>query len=492
MTDKNDKKATLWTAEQAAAATGGAASAPFSAAGVSIDSRTIKPGELFLALTGEKLNGHDYVEAAFKAGAAAALVAEGFASKTGPLLTVKDTMKALQDLGKVGRARATGAIIGVTGSAGKTGTKEMLSVMLGACGKTHASKKSFNNHWGVPLSLANLPPDARYAVFEMGMNHPGEMTDLTNQVRPQIALITTIEPAHIEHLKSVEAIADAKAEIFRSMDAKGIAVLNADNPQFSRLKAAAEKAGLKKIYGFGEDETAQARLVDCTLHSDSSRVTADILGERVKYKLAIPGKHIVMNSLGALCVVKLAVGDLGKAVEALKNMEPVEGRGNRRYLTLAEGQPPVTIIDESYNANPASMAASLQVFELVAPAPGGRRIAVLGDMLELGKDGPRLHAQLANPLLKAKTDLLFCCGPLMDALYQALPPDWRGAHAEDSKTLAARVIEAVKPGDVLLVKGSAGSKMGYIIHELHTLQKPDTKASGKAPADKTKDQRNAV
>lgn len=462
----------LWHGKDAAAATQGTATADFSVTGVSIDSRTIKPGELFVALKGENFDGHSYVEAAFDAGAAGAMVGHQYAEAAhGPLLQVQDTQSGLEALGKAARARTKATVIGVTGSAGKTGTKELLSIMLSALGPTHASKKSFNNHWGVPLSLSNLAADARYAVFEMGMNHAGEMTALTKQVRPQIVLITTIEPAHIEHFKTVEAIADAKAEIFTGMDEQGIAVLNVDNPHYARLRAAAEKAGLRKIYGFGEDEAAQSRLVDCSLHADSSRITADILGERVKFKLNIPGKHIVLNSLGALTVVKAAGGDLQQAVEALRNSEPTEGRGNRHSITIAEGQPPLTIIDESYNANPASMQAAFKVFELVNPAEGGRRIAVLGDMLELGKDGPRLHAELANPLLRAKTDLLFCCGPQMDALYQALPEPWRGGHADNSRALVAKLLEAVKPGDVLLVKGSAGSKMGYIVQALQDAAK---------------------
>lgn len=473
---------TLWTAQDMEKATGGAATADFTAAGVSIDTRSLKPGDAFLALKGENLDGHGYVDAAFAHGAAAAVVKKDFrpGDASWPLLRVEDTAAALEGLGRFARARAQATVIGVTGSAGKTGTKELLYIMLSALAPTHASKKSFNNQWGVPLSLSNLPPDARYAVFEMGMNHAGEMTALAAQVRPHIALVTTIEPAHIEHFGTVDAIADAKAEVFTGMDEKGIAVLNADNPHFQRLKAAAERRGLRKIYGFGEDDGAQSRLVDCTLHADSSRVTADILGERVKFRLAIPGRHIVLNALGALTVVKAAGGDLQKAVEALRNSEPTEGRGNRHTVTLKEGEPPLVIIDESYNANPSSMQAAFRVFEMVSPQKGGRRIAVLGDMLELGKDGPRLHAELANALLRAKTDALYCCGPLMDALYQALPPDWRGAHADDSKSLAAIVLDAVRPGDVVLIKGSAGSRMGYIVHALQQAR------------DATKDKRNAV
>jgi len=465
----------LWTAQEVEQATGGKATGSFDATGVSIDTRTLKKGEIYLALKGEALDGHDYVEAAFKAGASAAIVKKGFTSSSGALVHVDDTMTALEKLGIASRARSKAKIIAVTGSAGKTGTKEMLFIVFSALGKTHASKKSFNNHWGVPLSLANMPKDAAYGVFELGMNHAGELEKLTQQVRPHIAIITTIEPVHIEFFKNAEAIADAKAEIFSSMGKDGIAILNLDNPHFARLKVHAEKAGLGKILSFGEDDEAQSRLIDCELHADSTKVTADILGERVKYKLNIPGKHITLNSLSALTAVKAAGGNLGIAVEALKNSEPVEGRGNRILVTIAEGQPPLVIINESYNANPASMLAAFEVFAMVEPAAGGRRLAVLGDMLELGRDGPVLHATLANPLLKAKADLLFCCGPMMDALYQTLPPDWRGAHTKESQELAQVVAAAVRPGDVILVKGSKGSKMPYVIQALQLMALPQTK-----------------
>ncbi len=470
----NNKNDTLWTSGDIAKITGGTATGNFEAMGVSIDTRTLKTGDIYIALKGESLDGHDYVESAFKAGATAALVKKDFQAKdpSWTLVHVDDTLKALEDLGKAARARATGKIIGVTGSAGKTGTKEMLLIALSALGKSYASKKSFNNHWGVPLSLSNLPPDADYGIFEMGMNHAGELEKLTAQVRPHIAIVTTVEAAHIENFKNVDAIADAKAEIFTGMDKNGIAILNNDNPHHARLKNAAEAVGISRILSFGEEEKTDAHLVDCTLHADSSKVTADISGERVKYKLNVPGKHIVINSLAALLAVRAAGGDLQTAVEAIKNSEPVEGRGNRLTVTMEDGQPPVIIIDESYNANPASMRASFSVFEMVAPKGAGRRIAVLGDMLELGRDGPRLHAELANPLLKAKTDLLFCCGPQMDALYQTLPEHWRGGHAPDSKALAELVTQAVQPGDVILVKGSAGSKMAYIVEALQCLRAP--------------------
>ncbi|MCE9506872.1 MAG: UDP-N-acetylmuramoylalanyl-D-glutamyl-2,6-diaminopimelate--D-alanyl-D-alanine ligase [Alphaproteobacteria bacterium] len=466
----------LWTAAEIVQATGGATTKDFECSGVSIDTRTLKPGDLFIALKGDALDGHDYVEMAFRAGAAAALVKKEFIPKSdAPLVRVDDTMTALENLGKAARDRSHAKIIAVTGSAGKTGTKEMLAIAFGALGKTHASKKSFNNHWGVPLSLSTMPKDAAYGIFELGMNHVGELAQLTAQVRPHIALITTVEPVHIEHFKNVEEIADAKAEIFLSMDKDGIAVLNFDNPHFARLKGYAEKRGIVKIFSFGEDEDAQSRLIDCALHADSSHITAEILGERIKYKLNIPGKHIAMNSLGVFTIVKAAGGNLAAAAEALRNSMPVEGRGNRILVTIAEGQPPLTIINESYNANPASMLAAFKVFEMAVPPAGGRRIAVLGDMLELGRDGPRLHAELANPLLKAKTDLVFCCGAQMDALYHVLPPDWRGAHTKDSQELAKQVAAAVGPGDIVLVKGSAGSKMSYVVQALQSLALPQGK-----------------
>jgi UDP-N-acetylmuramoyl-tripeptide--D-alanyl-D-alanine ligase len=469
---------TLWTSEEAALATKGIVSAPFAAKGVSIDTRTLAKDDLFVALKGENLDGHTYVEAAFKNGAAAALVQKDFIApeNAGPLLYVDDTTHALEGLARAARARSKGKIIAVAGSVGKTGTKEMLATLFGALGKTHASKKSFNNHWGVPLSLSNLPAEADFGIFEVGMNHPGEIVGLTDQVRPHIAIITTIDQEHIEFFENgLEGIADANAEIFQGMDNNSIAVLNRDNHYFSRLIAHAEKQGIRNIIGFGEDDAAEARLVDCALHSDGSQVTAEILGEKIRYRLNIPGKHIVMNSLGALAVVAAAGGDLRKAVTALEKAEPVTGRGNRHHVAINGETPAMIVIDDSYNANPASMQAAFQVLEMYAPSTGGRRIAALGDMLELGKEGPRLHAGLANPLLKAKVDLLFCCGPLMDALYQSIPEDWRGAHEKDSRLLAEKIAASVKPGDIVLVKGSAGSKMGYVVQALQNLQKEKTK-----------------
>ncbi len=466
----------LWTSADIAQATDGTATASFAATGVSIDTRSLKKGDVYIALKGDALDGHNFVEAAFKAGAVGAIVRKDFVTTCGmPLVHVDDTMAALEALGHAARARTQAKIIAVTGSAGKTGSKEMLAAICRAFGKTHASEKSFNNHWGVPLTLANMPEDAAFGVFELGMNHVGELTRLTQQVKPHAVLITTVEPAHIEHFKNVEEIADAKAEVFLGMESDSIAVLNFDNPHFLRLSNHAVRQGIKNIFSFGEDENAQSRLIDCSLHADCSKVTAEILGERQKYKLNIPGKHIAMNALGVLTLIKALGCNLNTAVEALRVSEPVEGRGNRIQVMIAEGQAPLTIINESYNANPASMLAAFNVLALAEPADGGRRVAVLGDMLELGRDGPQLHAGLANPLLKAKADIVFCCGAQMDALYQLLPPDWRGAHTKESQELAGLVAAAVKPGDVILIKGSKGSKMPYVLQALQALALPQTK-----------------
>jgi len=461
----------MFTQEEAKKATNGICEGNWTEiTSVSIDSRNLSQGDLFIALKGPNNDGHDYVDMALTNGATAALVENNFKSKTPnqALLRVQDTMQGLHDLGQFKRANTRAKIIGITGSVGKTGTKELLSIALAPFGVTHASQKSYNNHWGVPLTLANMPNDCQYGVFEMGMNHEGELTKLSAQVRPDIAVITNVEPAHIGHFKNVEAIAHAKIEIFSGMSKGGIAILNIDNPYYPLL----EKAALEKeltVYSFGEDEEADARLVDCKLSSDQSKGTATILGEKIRYKLAIPGKHIILNSLAALLVVKVLGCDLDCAKEALKKSEPIEGRGARFLIDIEKGQAPLTLIDESYNASPASMDAAIKVLEMVDPQADGRRIAVLGDMLELGPEGPALHAALANPLLHARTDKVFTCGPQMEALFSVLPPDWQGAHADDSRKLAEELVNFVQPGDVILVKGSLGSRMAYVVQALQNL-----------------------
>lgn len=495
----------LWTraeiAEALATLNGGVqidGAADFTLSGIAVDSRAVVSGDLFVARMGEVADGHSYLAKAFAAGAAAAFVRKDYVRPETPeaagwhLIHVDDPDAALIALGQAARARFTGKVIAVTGSAGKTGTKEMLATALGALGKTHASQKSFNNHVGVPLTLALMPRDAAYAVIEMGMNHTGELSQLTKQVRPHIAIITTIEPAHIEHFGSIEKIADAKAEIFEGLmaDTAGnapVAILNSDNPMFTRLKSAASQNPLLRVLAFGEDDHADTRLIDCALHADSSKITADVSGDLVRMRLNIPGKHIAQNALAVLTAIKMTGGSLPKAVAALESAQAGGGRGARIALMIDGSPPPVILIDESYNANPGSMRAALDTFAMTEPAAGGRRIAVLGDMLELGKDGPRLHAELANAVLHAKVDQLFCCGPQMEALYQTLPPAWHGAHTSDSKALVAPLLAAIKPGDVILVKGSLGSKMAYIVEALQALSTAHAGTHAKL-----KDNRNAL
>ena len=302
--------------------------------------------------------------------------------------------QALRDLGRAARTRSPAKVIAVTGSVGKTGTKEALLLALSADGETHASVASYNNHWGVPLSLARWPAGAKYAVFEIGMNHAGEITPLTKLVRPHVAIVTGIEPVHLEFFGSLEKIADAKAEIFSGVEAGGAAVLNSDNAQFARLAAAAKAAGIQRVVSFGESGSAEARLLRVSPQADSSTVEASILGQPVTYKLGTPGHHLVLNSLAVLAAVSLAGADLALAALALNNLKPASGRGARSYLIVPGGN--TLLIDESYNANPASMRAAIALLGQAPVGKRGRRIAVLGDMLELGPSGAELHRELAQ------------------------------------------------------------------------------------------------
>ncbi|MBI5129599.1 MAG: UDP-N-acetylmuramoylalanyl-D-glutamyl-2,6-diaminopimelate--D-alanyl-D-alanine ligase [Rhodopseudomonas palustris] len=435
--------------------------------GISIDSRTLAPGDAYFAIKGDVHDGHAFVDAALKAGAALAVVEtaqrDTFAADA-PLLVVDDVLEALRDLGRAARARLGARVIAVTGSVGKTSTKEALRGVLGAQAETHASVASFNNHWGVPLTLARCPASARYAVFEIGMNHAGEIEPLVKMVRPHVAIITTVEPVHLEFFSGIEAIADAKAEIFAGLESDGVAVLNRDNPLFERLVASARTAGVGCIVSFGADAGADARLLDVALHADCSAVHASILGRDVTYKLGMPGRHMAMNSLAVLAAAELVGADLAMAALALAQVAPAAGRGVRRALDLGHGE--ATLIDESYNANPASMAAALGVLGQAAVGPQGRRIAVLGDMLELGATGPELHSGLAEAVRNNAVDLVFCCGPLMRNLWDALSSGRRGGYAENAAALESQVVAALRAGDVLMIKGSLGSRMKTIVTAL--------------------------
>lgn len=446
----------LWSSAEIETATLGRASRPFAAGGVSIDTRTLKPGDLYIAIKGEKRDGHDFLAEAHAAKAGGALVSglpEG-APPDLPVVLVANTQRAMEDIARAARARSDGRIVAVTGSAGKTTTKEMLRLAFGALGSVHASGASFNNHWGVPFSLSGLPRDTRYGVFEIGMNHFGEIRALVGLVRPHVALVTTIAPAHLEFFGSCEAIADAKSEIFEGIVPGGVAIIPADNEQSERLMARARQCAVAHILTFGSK--GDARLTGYETSGEGVRIRADVRGQPVDFRLGAAGMHLAANALGALLAVNAAGGDVLNAAVALKDFAALKGRGAR--FTAAG----VEVIDESYNANPASMAAALA---LLGEARG-RRIAVLGDMLEMGEGGPAHHAGLAAPIDAAHVDLVFLCGPLMRSLWEALPAKRRAVYAPTSAELAAGVVSALRPGDTVLVKGSNGSRMSVIVEAL--------------------------
>ncbi|MDR3450626.1 MAG: UDP-N-acetylmuramoylalanyl-D-glutamyl-2,6-diaminopimelate--D-alanyl-D-alanine ligase [Alphaproteobacteria bacterium] len=439
----------------------------WSASGVSIDSRTIKPGDLFIAIVGPEQDGHDHVASAFANGAAAALVSRqpSQVPPDAPLIMVDDTFAALHLLGKAGRARAKGKIIAVTGSVGKTSTKEMLRLALGAVGETYANPGSLNNHWGAPLSLANLPPDAAYGVFELGMNHVGELSALAKLAQPHVALVTAIEAVHLEFFASTEAIADAKAEIFEGLVEGGIAILNRDSPHYARLAASAKACGIKKILSFGADGKSDARMADCAETHEGSAVHAVILGQEIHYRVGAPGIHLAQNSLGALLAAASLGADIPACASALTHYIPPKGRGVKHIITLEEGGS-LTVIDESYNASPASVKASIRVLAHMVPGHGGRRILVLGDMRELGPTAPALHSDLAPAIIEAKIDRVFSCGEMMKYLHDALPASLLGAHAASSAELAPLVAQEAHAGDVITAKGSHSMKLELVVEAL--------------------------
>jgi UDP-N-acetylmuramoyl-tripeptide--D-alanyl-D-alanine ligase len=448
----------LWTSVEIETATLGKAARTFEVGGLSIDTRTLKPGDLFVALKGDNRDGHDFVGAALAAKAGAALVArapDGVGTDA-PLLTVANTQRGLEVLARASRARTHAKVIGVTGSAGKTTTKEMMRVGFDALGKTYASAASYNNHWGVPLSLASLPRNAEFGIFEIGMNHFGEIRALVDMVRPHVAIVTTIAPAHLEFFGTCEAIADAKSEIFEGLETGGTALITGDSPYAERLVARARQAHAANILSFGESKGSDARLLSMTETGEGMKIEADIMGKKVSAQIGAPGAHIARNALATLAAVKAVEGDVLNAAAALRNFTALKGRGAR--FASAD----VEVIDESYNANPASMAAALS---LLAGAKG-RRIAVLGDMLEMGADAGLHHRNLSSPIDAAKVDLVFASGSHMKALWDALPASRRGGYAASSAELVPLLLANLKSGDTVLVKGSFGSKMSLVIDAL--------------------------
>ncbi|MGQ7793549.1 UDP-N-acetylmuramoylalanyl-D-glutamyl-2,6-diaminopimelate--D-alanyl-D-alanine ligase [Faunimonas sp. B44] len=458
----------LWTIDDLVAATAGrlVGPPPTPVSGISIDSRTVAPRDAFFAIRGDRFDGHAFVPQALQAGAALAIVSAGREPKdaAGPLLVVADDpLDALVRLGRAARERFAGQAIAVTGSVGKTGTKEMLRLAFSGLGQTHAPVGSFNNHWGVPLTLARMPQETRFGVFEIGMNHAGEIAPLTRLVRPHVAIVTTVEPVHIEFFPDEAAIADAKAEIFEGLVPGGAAVINRDNRWFERLAMRASEAGAR-IVAFGEHPEATVRLVAVELAADHSRVRASVGGQPVEYRLGAPGRHLVQNSLAVLGAAHALGADLAAVAAALAGFTAPKGRGERFALTHPDGA--FTLIDESYNANPASMRAALALLHQAEPGRGGRRIAVLGDMRELGARSAELHRGLGDAVAASGADRVFLVGPEMRSLWEDLPEARRGAYAESVEAIVPILADAVRPGDVLVVKASLGTRLGLVVDDL--------------------------
>lgn len=454
----------LWTSDEAARATGGQCARPWQATGVSIDSRTVAPGDLFVAIKGDHFDGHDFVAQALEKGAAAAMVSH-VPDGVDPdkLLRVADVLEGLRALGRAARARTRARIVAVTGSVGKTSVKEALKFCLAEQGATHAAVGSFNNHFGLPLTLARMPADCDYAVFEIGMNHAGEIEPLTKLARPHVAVITTIEAVHIENFADMNGIADAKAEIFLGLEPGGVAVLNADNPYYERLRLRARQAGVDRIVRFGATDGAEARALAVDFDDAGTAVKALLHGRSLDYRVGVRHVSWGLNSLAVLGAVDALGADGPRAARRLADLTPYAGRGTQERLTDHGWD--VTIINETYNASPVSVRAALRT--LAQQEKGrGRFLALLGDMLELGPQSPEFHRGLAQDILDAGIDAAFLAGPMMKHLYDALPVAVRGGWAADSAALAPLVAQALRPHDIVLIKGSRGMKMERVIDPL--------------------------
>lgn len=460
----------LWTIEALVEAMGGRplGQMPDGVHGISIDTRTLEPGDAFFAIKGETMDGHDFATAAVKAGAAVLVVAEGklpaLGRLTAPKIVVPDVLAAMEKLAVAARARAKGRVIAVTGSAGKTTTKEALRHVLGSVGSVHASDKSFNNHWGVPLTLARLPEDTEYAVFEIGMNHPDEIRPLVKMVRPHVAIVTLVAAAHLGFFRDLDEIAAAKAEIFEGIEAGGTALLNRDDPRANLLGKMARQAGVEHVLGFGEHQRSTYRLIDCVLNADHSTMTARIGRRELVARIGAPGRHMVQNALAVLGAADLVGADIDRVAMTLGTLPTQQGRGRRHVLSHAGG--PFTLIDESYNANPASMKAALDLLDATPVAGDGRRIAVLGDMLELGEHSEKLHADLSELIVGTGISHVLLGGPHMKALAEVLPSDIAVVHRDAADDLSRLLLDTVQPGDVIMVKSSKGIGFSGIVEAL--------------------------
>ncbi|MFX0541444.1 UDP-N-acetylmuramoyl-tripeptide--D-alanyl-D-alanine ligase [Roseovarius sp. S4756] len=477
---------TLWTASEAAAATGGRIQGDWAVNGVSIDTRTLAPGDLFVALSAAR-DGHEFVAQALKAGAAAAMVSRlpAAVAPDAPLLIVPEVLEALGALGRAGRARTEARVVAVTGSVGKTSTKEMLRDVLSVQGRTHAAEASYNNHWGVPLTLARMPQDTEFAVIEIGMNHPGEIGPLSKMARPHVAMITTVAAAHLEAFDNIEGIAHEKAAIFEGLEPAGTAIINADLPTTPILVEAAKRAGARIVpFGIASD---MYHLDDVSLNNDRTIVRANLGGTPVIFKISSAGRHFAMNGLGVLAACEALGADTGLAAPDLARWQPPAGRGTREVLELDSGDEEWTLdlIDDAFNANPTSMAAALEVLAASTPRDNigriakGRRIAILGDMLELGEGEGEMHRALVDLPYMAALTTVHCVGPRMRALWKALPRAQRGQWYETAEELALKVHGVIDAGDVLLIKGSKGSKVSVIVDAL--------RKSGRANRSQTRD-----
>jgi UDP-N-acetylmuramoyl-tripeptide--D-alanyl-D-alanine ligase len=458
----------LWTSAGIEAATGGRLDGgAFAATGVSIDSRSLEPGDLFVALAGER-DGHEFIEGALARGAAGVLASR---PGPGPRVLVPDTLAGLEALGVAARERATDCRRGaVTGSVGKTSLTQAIRLGLELAGPAHGSVKSYNNHIGVPLTLARMPAATRRAVFEIGMNHAEEIRPLARMVRPHAAVISTVGPVHTENFPDGETgVARAKAEIFDGLEPGGVAILNADNRWYDLLQGEATRAGAR-VLSFGAGPACDARLTGFSAVAGGAELTATLHGRALGFPILQTGVHWGLNSMAVLLMLEALDVDLDTGLKALAAFQPLAGRGAERVVAAAGGR--FVLIDESYNANPVSMQAALRT--LGDRAAKGRRIAVLTDMLELGPEAPRFHAEAAAMAEAADVDLVFCAGPLMKFLWDALPPTRRGGYAETAAALAPQVVRAIEPGDVVMVKGSNGSKASTVAQALAALDSAGT------------------
>jgi len=451
----------LWNSVDACMATKGKSAEAWVADGVSIDSRTIKKGDLYVAIKGESFDGHDFIEDAFKNGAAAAVISKKTKHNyAGPLLEVRDTLVALTELGKFARERSNAKIIAVTGSVGKTSVKNALAFVLGKQGKTHSTQGNLNNHIGLPLMLARMEPDCEFAVLEMGMNYAGEILPLTKLARPHVAVITTIEAVHMEFFNSVKDIVDAKSEIFAGVENDGTAVIPFDPVHYERIKKTAEFYGIKNIISFGCKNGADVRM----LSFSEGKIEVKTDRKRMKYNFPIPGKHQALNSIAVLAAVWGCEADLEKAAKTFEDIKSTEGRGKIYELKLSGDK--FSLIDDSYNASPASMRAAFSVLSEIKKKKEGRAIALLGNMLELGKDKIKFHKDLAGDLEANKIDKVFVCGDMMAELYEALPEKIRGGKYESASDMLPVLKNELQKGDIVLVKGSHGSNMWKLAEQI--------------------------